>query len=111
MIEAAKHDRIRMLLLALALALPIENARAGGAYWDSRDYVDLYFIIRDHYSIPQISAKAREIFGPLFQSAQFLEQLAYHEDINYSEQVEYLIPSPPADEEVKRFLIEKAIED
>jgi esterase/lipase superfamily enzyme len=75
-----------------------------------KDYVDLYFIIRYHYSIPQICEKAKSIFGA-FHSGQFVEQLAYHEDINYAEPVEYLIPDPPTDTEVKRFLLEKAIED
>jgi len=75
-----------------------------------KDYVDLYFIIRDHYSITEISEHARSIF-PTFQSAQFIEQLAYHEDINYSEAVEYLIPDPPSDAEVKEFLRRVSLED
>ncbi len=75
-----------------------------------KDYVDLYFIIRDHYSISEICEHARKIFD-VFQSAQFIEQLAYHDDINYAEKVNYLIPHPPTDEEIKKFLIEKAIED
>lgn len=31
--------------------------------------------------------------------------------MDYTEAVEYLIPDPPSDEEVKSFLIEKALED
>ena len=76
-----------------------------------KDYVDLYFILRDHHTILEISTKATEIFKGDFNTKLFREQLCYFEGINYDEVVEYLIPSPPSDEEVKTFLIEKAIED
>jgi hypothetical protein len=93
------------------LTLAAMKAFAMGRRAKWKDYVDLYFIIRDHYTISEISEHARQIFGPLFQSAQFIEQLAYHEDINYTESVEYLIPDPPSDDEVRAFLIERAISD
>ena len=35
----------------------------------------------------------------------FIEQLAFHKDINYSEEVEYMIPNPPTEKEVKEELI------
>lgn len=76
-----------------------------------KDYVDLYFLIRDHYTISEISQKTLEIFEGNFNTKLFREQLCYFEGINYDEEVEYLIPNPPSDAEVKRFLIEKAIED
>jgi hypothetical protein len=93
------------------LTLAAMKAFAMGRRAKWKDYVDLYFILQDQYSIIEICEKARAIFGTLFQSAQFIEQLAYHEDMNYSEAVEYLIPDPPSDDEVKRFLVEKAIAD
>ena len=51
------------------------------------------------------------IFHGLFNSKLFREQLCYFEGINYDEAVEYTIPNPPTDEEIRAFLIEKAIED
>jgi hypothetical protein len=93
------------------LTLAAMKAYAMGRRAKWKDYVDLYFILRDYHSISEISARASEIFAGNFNSRQFREQLAYHEDINYAEPVEYLIPDPPTDTEVKRFLLEKAIED
>ena len=74
-----------------------------------KDYVDIYFLLRDHFSIEQISTKASLIFGQLFSPKQFRSQLSYFADINYSEPVEYLV-SAPSDDEIKQFLIDKAIE-
>jgi len=54
------------------------------------DYVDLYFIIKDRYSIKDMSTEANRIFGELFSEKLFREQMAFHEDIDYSEPVEYL---------------------
>lgn len=74
-----------------------------------KDYVDIYFLLRDHFSIEQISTKASIIFGQLFSPKQFRSQLSYFADINYSEPVEFLVPAPSEDE-IKQFLIDKAIE-
>jgi hypothetical protein len=38
----------------------------------------------------------------------FREQLAFHKNINYSEEVEYMIPNPPSPDEIKDELIKKA---
>jgi hypothetical protein len=73
-----------------------------------KDYVDLYFLLKYHFSIDEISQRAEEIFGELFSVKLFRAQLAFHQDINYSEEVEYLIPNPPAPEEIKNELIEIA---
>ncbi|KAF0239343.1 MAG: hypothetical protein FD181_323 [Prolixibacteraceae bacterium] len=74
-----------------------------------KDYVDIYFLLRDHFSVEQISSRASQIYGQLFSSKQFRSQLSYYADINYSEPVEYLVPAP-SDDEIKQFLIDKAIE-
>jgi len=55
--------------------------------------------------------KAAEIFEGSFNSKLFREQLCYFEGIDYREEVEYLIPNPPPDDEIRTFLIERAIED
>jgi hypothetical protein len=74
-----------------------------------KDYVDLYFILKEYYSIKQISDRANEIFGQLFSEKLFRAQLSYFDDIDYTESIEYLCNSV-AESEVKEFLIEKAIE-
>jgi hypothetical protein len=74
-----------------------------------KDYVDLYFILKNYYSIGQISVRAAEIFDQLFSEKLFRAQLSYFDDIDYSEQVEYLDTSIP-EEEIKTFLTEKSLE-
>lgn len=71
------------------------------------DYVDLYFILKNHYSIQEISKEAKINFTTQFSEKLFREQLAFHKDIDYSESVEYLAPAIQEDE-IKNFLIDKA---
>jgi len=74
-----------------------------------KDYVDLYFILKNYYTIGQISARAAEIYDQLFSEKLFRAQLNYFEDIDYSEQVEY-IGSPVPEEEIRAFLTERSID-
>lgn len=74
-----------------------------------KDYVDLYFIIKSHYTINQIAEKATEIFGDMFSEKLFRAQLAFHKDIDFSEELEYLVEAVD-ENEIKQFLINKAIE-
>ncbi len=55
-----------------------------------RDYVDLYFILKDHHDLKEISARAGEIFGAYFNEKLFREQLCFFDDIDHSEKVEYV---------------------
>jgi len=71
--------------------------------------VDIYFILKDHFTVKQISERTTEIFGQLFSEKLFRAQLSYFDDIDYSEPVEFLVQSVPADE-IKEFLIDKAID-
>lgn len=91
----------------LTLASMKAFALGGRAKW--KDYVDLYYILKDHYSIEDISKVATVNFGQMFSEKLFREQLAFHKDINYSEPIEYLTTPVPEDE-IKNFLIEKAID-
>ena len=75
-----------------------------------KDYVDLYFLLKDRYSIDEISARAETIFGELFSSKMFRIQLSYFEDVDYSEEVEYLIPNPPSNQEIQTYLTEVSTE-
>ncbi len=74
-----------------------------------KDYVDLYYILKDHYSIKQIVQVSENIYGQLFSEKLFRAQLSYFDDIDYSEEVDYLVKSP-SEKEIKEFLIEQAID-
>lgn len=48
-----------------------------------RDYVDLFFLLKDkHANLKQIIKDARKKFNTLFEPKLFLEQLTFYEDIN-----------------------------
>lgn len=81
-------------------------ALGGRAKW--KDYVDLYFIMKGHYALKEISTRAKEIFKAFFNEKLFREQLSYFKDIDYSEKLEY-IGTETRDEVIKKFLIDKAI--
>ncbi len=73
-----------------------------------KDYVDLYFIIRDEYEINEISQRARELFGTLFSDKLFRAQLSFFKGINFSEIPVFLPGFEVSEEEVKEFLISVA---
>lgn len=91
------------------LSLSSMKAYALGRRAKWKDYVDLYFIIKDHFSLREISMEAMKYFGQFYSEKLFREQLAFHKDINYSEPVEYVI-DPPSEDQIRSFLIDKAID-
>jgi len=103
--------RIRCIDSFYGLSIPSLLSLAGmkafalnrRAKW--KDYVDLYFIMKDHYSLKQIITEADNIFGSAFNSQLFRRQLSYFDDINYTEKVEY-VSEPLEDEIIKAFLTE-----
>jgi hypothetical protein len=92
------------------LTLSAMKAFALGGRGKWKDYVDLYFIIKDHYTIKEISSKAKELFGSSFNPLLFTKQLCYFDDINYSEIPIFLPGFEVNEEEVKAFLIDVATE-
>ena len=70
------------------LSLAAMKAFALGRRAKWKDYVDLYFIMNSHFSVKDISIEAVQIFGQLFSEKLFREQLAFHEDIDYSEPID-----------------------
>jgi hypothetical protein len=72
-----------------------------------KDFVDLYFILKNHHSVEQISKRANEIYDQLFSEKLFRAQLSYFQDIDHSESIEYLVPAV-SDDEIKKFLIDTA---
>lgn len=89
----------------LELAAMKSYALGGRAKW--KDYVDLYFLLKFHFSLKEISARTKEIFGSLFNPKLFREQLCYFEDVDYSEEIEY-VSKGVSDDVIKRFLINVA---
>ncbi|MGC9352689.1 MAG: nucleotidyl transferase AbiEii/AbiGii toxin family protein [Mariniphaga sp.] len=99
-------DIIRMPSL---IDLAAMKAYAFGRRAKWKDYVDMYFLLRNHFSVEQISKRAVEIFDQLFSSKLFRAQLSYFKDIDYSEPVEFLVAAPP-EEEIRQFLVDKALD-
>lgn len=74
-----------------------------------KDYVDLFFLLKYHFTIDEISEEAVHLFGQLFNEKLFRQQLSFHKDIDYSEPVEFLV-SVPDGEEIKQFLVDTALD-
>jgi len=74
-----------------------------------KDYVDLYFIAEKFGSIEPIIRKSEEIFGPEFNEKNFRAQLAYFEDIDYSEKVIFSEGFEVSDEKIKEKLLEYSV--
>lgn len=88
------------------LDLAAMKAYALGRRSKWKDYVDLYFLLKEKFSLDKISQRATNIYGNLFSDKLFRSQLSYFEDIDYAEEVDYIILNPPSDNEIKVFLIE-----
>lgn len=74
-----------------------------------KDYVDVYFILRDHHTLGEISEHAVAIFGNEYNEKLIREQLSYFDDVNYTEQVVYRPGYAVADDVVKRALEEYSL--
>ena len=75
-----------------------------------KDYVDLYFIIKDFFSIKDISTKANEIFGREFNEKIFRSQLSYFNDINYSEEIIFKKAFETNEKTIKKALIDFSLQ-
>jgi hypothetical protein len=90
----------------LELAAMKASALGGRAKW--KDYVDLYFIFKDHFSLQEISIRAEELFGNLYNEKLFRQQICYFKDIDYTEEVDF-IKEKPSKEEILNFLTEVSL--
>ena len=100
-----KFEEIITMPDLINLAAMKAFALGGHAKW--KDYVDLFFILKYHFTMKEISNRANEIYKDSFNSKLFKQQLAYFKDIDYSEPVIFLQEKPKKDE-IKQFLIEAA---
>ena len=105
----AKSNFEDFLRMPSLIDLAAMKAYALGRRSKWKDYVDFYYLLRDHLSLEQISERATVIYDQLFSPKLFRAQLSYFEDINYIEPVEYIVPVPSGDE-IKKFLIDKALD-
>ena len=104
----AKFENCFRLPPLLQLAAMRAYALGRRSKW--KDYVDLYFLLLDHFTIADISAVATQIFGNLYSEKMFRSQLCYFDDVDYTEAVDWLIPNPPTEEQIKQVLTEFATE-
>jgi len=72
------------------LTLAAMKAYALGRRAKWKDYVDLYFIMKNFHSVIEINKKAKQIFSTDFNEKMFRTQLAYFKDIDYSEKIMYM---------------------
>ncbi len=70
-----------------------------------KDYVDLYFIFKERHSFTEVIKKAKAIFGNEFNEKIFRTQLAYFDDIDYSEKIIWTKGFETSDEIIKKNLI------
>ncbi len=76
-----------------------------------KDYVDLYFILKDYFSLEEITKRAQSIFKNEFNEKNFRTQLAYFKDIDYSEKVIFCPGFEVSEEEIKSKLLEFSLEE
>ncbi len=103
-----KLESIIKLPDLLTLAAMKAYALCRRAKW--KDYVDLYFILSNHYTLVEINKKAKQIFGAEFNEKIFREGLCYFKDIDYSEKVDYLPGFEVKDAVIKKALVEYSLE-
>jgi hypothetical protein len=92
------------------LSLAAMKAYALGRRSKWKDYVDLYFLLTQHFQMNEVTEKAIAIFGDLFSEKLFRAQLSYFDDVDYTEEVEYLVATPPPNEEIKATLTQIALD-
>ncbi len=98
-------DVIRVPSL-LTLATMKVFALGKRAKW--KDYVDLYFILQKH-SFGEIVKQSEQIFKGEFSEKLLREQLSYHADIDYTEEVVYKDGYFVDTDEIKKKLIDISI--
>lgn len=92
------------------LTLAAMKAYALGRRSKWKDYIDIYFILKDFYTIKEIAEEAKKIFKELFSEKLFRAQLCFFNDIDYSEEVEFMDGFDISEDVVKNFLIDMATE-
>lgn len=105
--ETIDFEDIIKIPTLINLAAMKAFALGGRGKW--KDYVDIYFLLKDHFSLNQIIKRSEDLFGEVFNDKLFREQLTFFDDINYDEEVIYM-DTPIDKDEIKNFLIDAATE-
>jgi hypothetical protein len=87
----------------LTLAAMKSFALGRRAKW--KDYIDLYFVMKNYYGIDKIIKRAKQIFGNEFNEKIFRAQLAYFKDIDYSEKIIFMKNYETDDKTIQKGLI------
>jgi hypothetical protein len=70
-----------------------------------KDYVDMYFLFKNHFNLNDITIRANELFGKEFSSKLFRQQLCYFDDIDFSETIDFI------DENVPEYVVKTFLTD
>jgi hypothetical protein len=100
-------DNVIKLPCLLSLAAMKLHALGRRAKW--KDYVDIYFIMKNYYTIGQIIKKTRQIFGSEFNEKLLRVQLSYFKDIDYGEKIIYLNGFEVSDKIIQKELIKYSL--
>ena len=73
-----------------------------------KDYVDLYFLLRDHLALSELINSAKTLFRGAFNAKLFLEQLCYFDDVDMSEQVDFMNETIP-EQKIREWLTIQAV--
>ncbi len=99
-----KLDNVIKMPNLLTLGAMKLHALGRRAKW--KDYVDLYFILKDFHSMDEITKKATKLFGDEFNEKIVREQLSYFDDIDYRQKVNYKKGFETDEETIKKALTE-----
>lgn len=103
-IAVTKHLAMPDLLTLAAMKFYAMGRRAK---W--KDYVDIYMLIKDHFSIHEVSQLASKLFNGGYSEKLFRQQIIYFEDIDYTEVVEWMI-NPIEDTRIKSELTDLSLQ-
>jgi len=106
-IEASvAFDQIIYMPNLLSLAAMKAFALGKRAKW--RDYVDLYFLLRDHFGLAELITHSENIYSGMFNAKLFLEQLTYYQDVDYRQPISFVSTSV-SNHEIESFLTDLAV--
>jgi hypothetical protein len=92
------------------LSLSAMKAFALGRRAKWKDYVDLYFLLKNFFSIADVAKEANTLFDNHFSEKLFRQQLSYHADIDYTEEVDFMPEYAVDSETIKSFLTKQSME-
>ena len=97
------------IALPSLLTLAAMKAFALGQRAKWKDYVDMYFILREYHTLAEIIQHTEKLFSSEFNAKLLRTQLSYFDDINYAEVVMFKQGFEVPDDEIKRALTEYSL--